>query len=301
MGSFRIFGRALSTTEIKNLAWAQPMLAHRYSFTSNAWDSVGMAHGTLIGNATVTNGALQLTGAAGDYVNLPGGLVSGSAAVTVEFWATFGVNGNYARMFDFGNISGANGSQYVFFSPHTGTGAHRTEISTSSTATFDIPGTFDNRTLHVACVVDPANGYTAIFTNGVLEKALTNALPVLTGVSKNWAFIGRSLWSSDAYLNATIDELRIYDGRLTPEEIAADYQFGPDTLALPVTVTPSNSPVNLTLSWPSWAVGFAPETVSALGTGAIWSGVTSSPALGNDHWQLALPKTNTAQFFRLHR
>ena len=36
-----------------------------------------MAHGTLMGNATVTNNALKLTGASGDYVNLPGGLVSG--------------------------------------------------------------------------------------------------------------------------------------------------------------------------------------------------------------------------------
>ncbi|MBW8863945.1 MAG: family 43 glycosylhydrolase, partial [Verrucomicrobia bacterium] len=99
--SFRIFGRALSAAEIRDLAYAHPALAHRYSFssgTSNVWDSIGMAHGTLMGNAIVTNGALKLTGASGGYVNLPGGLVSGSSVVTVEFWATFGVNGNWARV-----------------------------------------------------------------------------------------------------------------------------------------------------------------------------------------------------------
>ncbi|MGA9451450.1 MAG: family 43 glycosylhydrolase, partial [Verrucomicrobiia bacterium] len=40
IGSFRIFGRALSGAEIQDLAYAQPPLAHRYSFTSNisnAW------------------------------------------------------------------------------------------------------------------------------------------------------------------------------------------------------------------------------------------------------------------------
>ena len=302
--SFRIFGRALGAAEIKDLACAHPALAHRYSFNSNisnAWDSIGMAHGTLMGNAVITNGALKLTGTAGGYVNLPGGLVSGSSAVTVEFWATFGANGNSSRVFDFGNISGASGSQYLFFSPHTETGTHRTEISSGSTANLDGSGTLDNRMVYVACIVDPTNGYTAIYTNGVLEKAATSTLPALNGVNANWSFIGRSLFSGDAWLNATIDEFRIYDGRLTPEEIATDYQFGPDALALPVMLTQSNSPASLTLSWPSWAAGFAPETISTLAPGTNWSTVTPSPALANDRWQLALPKTNSAQFFRLRR
>jgi beta-xylosidase len=301
IGSLRIFGRPLGALEIRDLAWTHPYLAHRYSFTSgttNVWDSIGLAHGTLAGDAVITNNALKLSGNAGSYVNLPGGLVSGSSALTVEFWATFGVNGNYARVFDFGNINGAFGAQYVFFSPHTGTGAQRTEIATSSTVTFDIPGTLDNRIVHVACIVDPASSYMAIYTNGVLEKSLAAALPVLTGVNKSWGFIGRSLWSSDAYLNATIDELRIYDGRLTPQEIATDFQFGPDNLALPVTITPTNSPANLTLSWPSWAAGFAPQGSADL---LNWTTNNFSPTLANDLWTLLISKTNAANFYRLKR
>jgi arabinan endo-1,5-alpha-L-arabinosidase len=301
ISSFRIFGRALSAAEIKDLAWAQPTLAHRYSFTSSAWDSVGLAHGTLMGNATVTNGALKLTGVSGGYVNLPGGLVSGSSAVTIEFWATFGVSGNWARVFDFGNISGANGSQYVFFSPHTGSGTHRVEISSGSTVYFDGAGTLDNRTVYVACIVDPTNGYTAIYTNGILEKAATNTLPGLNGVNANWSFIGRSLFSADAWLNATIDEFHIYDGRLAPEEIAADYKFGPDALALPVNIISSNAPSGLNLSWPAYAAGFALETSPALGGSAAWTNVPASPALNNDRWQFIIPPTNPAQFYRLRR
>ena len=120
-------------------------------------------------------------------------------------------------------------------------------------------------------------------------------------MSSAWSFIGRSLFSADAWLNATIDEFRIYDGRLTPEEIAANYQFGPDALALPITLTQSNSPVALTLSWPAYAVGFVPEAVSALGGSPVWSTVPQALVLDNDRWLLSLTKTNTAQFFRLRR
>ena len=299
--SFRVFARPLSASEIKDLAYAHPALAHRYSFTSNAWDSIGMAHGTLMGNAIVTNRALKLTGASGGFVNLPGGLVSGSSAVTIEFWAAFGANGNWARVFDFGNIVGANGSQYLFFSPHTGTGTHRTEISAGSIVNLDIPGTLDNRSLFVACIIDPANGYNAIYTNGVLEEAATATLPALGGVNASWSFIGRSLFSADPWLNATIDEFRIYDGRLTPEQITTDYRFGPDALALPVNLVQSNSPIALNLSWPSYAVGFAPESSPTLDAGAMWSPLTPLPTLDTDRWNVTLPKTNTANFFRLRR
>jgi hypothetical protein len=301
IGSFRIFGRALSSAEIKDLAYAHPALAHRYSFTTNVWDSIGMAHGSLAGNATITNNAVQLTGNAGDYVSLPGGLVSGSAAVTIEFWATFGVNGNWARVFDFGNTTGASGYNFLFYSPHTSAGSQQLALSTPvSTANFVTPGILDNSAVHVVCIVDPTNNYCAIYTNGVLEGALTNALPALTGVSSAWSFIGRSLFSADAWLNATIDELRIYDGRLTPQEIAANDSFGPDALALPITLTESNSAAGLTLSWPAWGVGFALQSTTNL-TGGVWTPLAQIPTLAGNQWSLGIAATNAGIFYRLQR
>jgi len=304
--SFRIFGRALSGAEIYDLACAHPALAHRYSFNTNsqtpAWDSIGMAHGTLMGTAVVANGQLLLNGTAGSYMNLPCGLVSGSSAVTIEFWATFGTNGNWARVFDFGNISTplGDGIQYLFFSPHTVFGTQRMEMSTNTTVTLEASGTLDNRTLHVVCIVDPTNHYAAVYTNGVLETSLTMNWPALTSVSTAWSFIGRSLFSTDAYLNGAIDELRIYDGRLTPQEIAVNDQFGPNALALPVSLVQSNTPVGTGLSWPSWAAGFALQTTPALAA-VPWANVVPPPSLNNDLWQLTIPATNTAQFYRLRR
>jgi hypothetical protein len=301
IGSFRIFGRALSGAEIKDLAYAHPALAHRYSFATNAWDSIGMAHGSLVGNATVTNNALQLTGASGDYVNLPGGLVSGSSALTIEFWATFRANENWAQVFDFGNMNGSSGQNFVSYSPHTPLGGQRLGISTAAaTVNFDTPGELDNSAVHVVCILDPTNNYCAIYTNGVLQSTLATPLPALSGVSTAWSFIGRSLSSGDAGLNATIDELRIYDGRLTPQEIAVNDQYGPNALALPVTLVHSNFVFGLTLAWPSWAVGFAPQSATNP-AGGVWTGLLQTPTLASNQWSLAVAATNSLNFYRLQR
>lgn len=298
--SFRIFGRALTAPEIKDLAYAHPALAHRYSFTNNAWDSIGMAHGTLLGNAVVTNGSLVLDGVSGDYLNLPGGLVSGSSAATFEFWATFGSNGDWARVFDFGTNSGANGQNFLFFTPHNATDGVQIGMSTpAGGADVIAPGLFDNLTLHVVCIVNPSNSYGAIYTNGILALAQSGTIPALNGVNSSWSFVGRSLFSADAWLNASIDEFRIYDGQLTPAEIAADDAYSPDALALPITLIQSNTAGGLTLSWPSWAVGFLPQYSGDLA--GDWTPLAMTPTLAADQWSVTIPPTNAVQFYRLQR
>jgi autotransporter-associated beta strand protein len=230
ISSFRVFGRALSAGEIGDVFRANAALSHRYSFSADAvtagWDSIGMAHGALKGNATVVNGALALDGASGSYADLPGGLISGSPALTLECWATFGVNGSWSRLADFGDMSGGSGRNYCFFSPHTASGGQMLALGSVNAAP---PGTLDGRSVHLACVVDPASRYLGIYTNGALEAEVTNAsLTSLSGVSSAWSFIGRSLFSSDAYLNADIAELRLYAARLTPAQLAANSIAGPD-------------------------------------------------------------------------
>lgn len=306
MSSFRVYGRALSAAEISSIYQANPILAHRYSFNSNApavWDSIGMAHGTLQGNAVVTNNALELTGATGGYVNLPGGLVSGSSSVTLECWASFGVNGSWARVFDTGNINGALGGQYFFYSPHSGSGGQRFELSTSTTTTFDIPGTLDNRTVHIVCVCDPANSYMAVYTNGVLEAQLASSLPALTGVANAWSFIGRSMFSSDAYLNGTIDELRLYDGRLTPQQIAADDIAGPNVIgAFRVSVYPTNivfasDGTNLNLFWPADYLGWRLQVQTNSVNGTNWVDVPGASVTNSV--TLPLDPTVQSMFYRI--
>jgi arabinan endo-1,5-alpha-L-arabinosidase len=270
MSSFRIFARALSAADISDIYSANPALAHRYSFNTNGpsavWDSIGMAHGTLTGNASVTNNSLKLTGALGGYANLPSSLVSGCSIVTLEFWATFASNGNWARVFDTGGISGGNGYNELFFTSHNGSAQQQMTLSAGgATATLAAGSALDNKTMHVAAIWDPTSNYIAIYTNGVLEAQQTTSVPSPTGVANAsdanaWSFIGRSLWSADAYLNGTIDELRLYNGRLSPQQIAADALAGPDVLHVP-SLVPTNIAFAgnggaLNLFWPADHTGW---------------------------------------------
>lgn len=173
--------------------------------------------------------------------------------------------------------------------------------TTDGTLNLASPEVFDNLALHVVCVIDPANGYSAIYTNGVLLCAVTNATPPLNSVATAWSFIGRSLFGADAWLNATMDEFRIYDGRLTPAEIAANDQFGPNVTALPISLAVSAAASNIALTWPSYAVGFTAESSPTLGANALWLRVSGLPTLASNQWHLTLPATNNATFFRLTR
>src|SRR3954447_6624996 len=90
-------------------------LRDRYSFTTDASDSVGGKNGTLVGtNGSFAGGQLILAntgessqnpGTTGAYLDLPNGLVSSAAAagttssVTVEMWMTMQQHRDWAAAF----------------------------------------------------------------------------------------------------------------------------------------------------------------------------------------------------------
>lgn len=164
-----------------------------------------------------------------------------------------------------------------------------------------MPGTLDGRTIHIVCIAEPTIGYSAIYTNGVLESEVTGSLPPLSGVSTSFSYLGRSLFSTDAWLNGSIDEFRIYHGRLTPEEIAANFIAGPDALAIPVALAASNSPTGLAFMWPTFAVGFTLESSVSLGMSAVWNPVQQTPTLDGGYYSLIVPAASEAQYYRLKR
>ena len=214
-------------------------LKHRYSFAKDASDSVGQANGTLEGAAVIRDGQVHLNGTRGTFVNLPGGLIAGYPAVTFEFWATLGTNKSWARVFDQGSTNGARGGHDLYFCPHSGAKDFRLTIMDPhpSERVVTIPGTLDNQTnLHVACVLDPASGFMGIYTNGVLAGSRQD-LTSLASVDTNLFFLGRSLFASDAPLNGSIDEFRIYDGALNAAQVAASWALGPD-----IAVSPGGTP-----------------------------------------------------------
>jgi hypothetical protein len=279
-----------ATVTVQNIA----TLTHRYTFNSDASDSVGTANGTLQGDANVSGGSLVLDGNPGTYLELPPGLLEGYPAVTVDAWVTFNTAQTWARLWYFGD----DRANEFYIAPAIGGGAHR--LSTGITFggnTFDRTPQFENQTLHVTGVF--GNGNLQIYTNGVLEAA-DNANSGRTDEVGNWfSWIGRSPYA-DPYVNANVDEFRIYRGRLAPDEIQAADILGPNQLpTTSVSVTVSRAAGNVTLSWPVAAGGFSVQSKPTII--GPWTTLPNAPTLVGNSWQVTVPASNSAQFFRLWR
>jgi len=250
---------------------ADHFLAHRWSFNTNGntSDSVGGATGTLQGNATVTNGSLVLDGTTGTYMALPPYLLYNSnyTAATFEFWVNYGTSSANDRVFDFGNTNWVGGvgilppENYVYFAPNAG-GTHVLGIAggnQQSQESLSGTGNLDGQYMYVACVVDPPDHLLAIYTNGVLEVSDTNEATGFEAIIDQNAWVGRSQFTADSYIVASIDELRIYSGALSPASVAQSYSQGPNVPLnagpVAITVQPTNT---------TGAVGYPVSIIAAL-------------------------------------
>lgn len=212
-------------------------LIHRYSFDSNANDSVGSSHGSLEGNAYVQDGSVVLDGTSGTFVNLPGGLLNGLESVTFEAWATFGSSGNWCRLFDFGDTSAAgNGRYYLFLSPHSGAQDVRFVSSDADPGynheqIISSPGVLDGQgPIHIVAVYNPPKQFMGLYIDGKLVASRNDVTIPMSSIQNVYSYLGKSLYNPDAYWNGSIDEFRIYDSALTAAQIAANFAAGPSVI-----------------------------------------------------------------------
>ena len=207
-------------------------LTHRYSFTSDANDSVGNANGTLNGNALVASGTVTLDGSSGTYVSLPVGVLTNLTAVTFETWLTNSTSPDNVCQFEFSTGGGTGGSYLRHVIHDQGNGRNQFEMTAGGNSDLTGNPGFGGQYVHVVCLYDPTAQVQAVFTNGVLHSMKTGS--AIPSVSTMWTFggaLGRSPWWAygDPYLNGAIDEFRIYSGELTPQKIALNYLAGPNT------------------------------------------------------------------------
>jgi hypothetical protein len=108
----------------------QADLIHRYSFTTDASDSVGASNGTLVNSATVSGGQLQLnnpgfsTSVSGQpdphgYLSLSPSILPSSGSATIEEWFTVQGSGFFTESYTFSNGTDASppvGGQYLMHS-----------------------------------------------------------------------------------------------------------------------------------------------------------------------------------------
>jgi len=183
--------------------------------------------------------AVQLSGN-GEYVSLPNGIVSGLHDFTISAWVNPSANTAWSRLFDFGTGT----SNYMFLTLSAGGGPLRFATTTTGNGAeqqLNAPGNLPlNTWSHVAVTLSGTTG--TLYINGqpvATNTGMTINPAALGTTNQNW--IGRSQFSADPFLAATVDDFSIYSRALSAAEIAtlasgqpsagdvADYKFDEDS------------------------------------------------------------------------
>src|SRR5579883_2075365 len=266
-------------------------LQHRYSFASDASDSVGGANGTLVGNAIITNHALLLPGGGtsanpSGYVSLPNGIVSNDTSITVECWVTDNNGGVWAEAWCFGDSAAGpgqppnSGTSYISLIPHSGGNDFRAAFNlTPGNNEIDVIDSAGPLPLNVqeytVVTYDAASTTGRLYLNGAqvgVANIPTNRAPANYGNTyNNW--LGRDEFGGDPMFAGAIDELRIWNGAVSPLYITLSAMAGPNTLI--TNLTPVS--VNLSVSSTTMTNGQTQQaTVSA-----NFAQVTNVPLTGS--------------------
>jgi hypothetical protein len=115
-------------------------------------------------------------------------------------------------------------------------------------------------------------------------------------------YIGKSLYNPDPTLNGSVDEVRIYDGALTPSRIKADSALGPNAFIGTnpnVTLSSWISGNNVIVSWSTASSLVNLTSSSNLGAGAVWTPVNGTLSVVGGNYQMSIPLAGNSQFFRL--
>ncbi len=223
----------------------KPELVHRWSFNGDYEDSVGGKLASVIGTAVAFDEAGKAVVFSGN-ANGAGSLNLGSSivptdAATIEIWATRRGNANWSRIFDYG----PNNQNYLQMGWVQNTDASKDIIEVCNAGTkIQFPNTmatYDaNVQYHISLTVrDNGDGTSTLrwarrnVSTGYIEKWGSGIINgwTLAKLSVPVFYIGHSQYSADADAQATYDEVRIWHGVLSDDELTANALLGPDTLA----------------------------------------------------------------------
>jgi hypothetical protein len=181
----------------------------------------GEAQGHHFDTGKVDN-ALYLSLANQGYVRMPAGLLAEACEVTIATWVYINSNVHaWMRIWDFGQDT----TSYMFLTPIT-------NLDNLARFGISVNGNTDEqgikaqaavptlRWTHVALVLGPAGA--TLYFNGApvgTDSSMTLRPADLGRTANN--YIGRSQFSEDPYFDGAIDEFRIYNRALSPEEIQA--------------------------------------------------------------------------------
>ncbi len=185
---------------------------------------------------------MNLSGA-GAFVDLPAGTIgiNNYTSATLEGWFTNTNTADWQRLFDFGVTNAANEcANCFFFSPSIGGTGFRAAITNSdpgfnNEAQANGAGDLPANTQHYIAVTVDATSISLYNDGALVQTTLLNTAPqtatlgapTLGQVNPTSAYLGRSLYTADAFFSGAINQFTIHDNVLTPAQIQANFTAGP--------------------------------------------------------------------------
>ena len=212
------------------------------SSTNMLIDTINATNNLINNNTTYDNinfvkgtGSIKFTASSSQYALLPNNFnwntINTTNGISFSWWArNNSSSGSWARIWDFGiknTTNATQGSRYIMVSKlSTGTD-HRFEItnpaenSTGNSYYFDTSGVnyFDSTWRHYVWTINPT-GIWNIYINNIKILDNTQKIVIQTMTQANVINnFGRSLFTNDGYYDGNIDDFRIYNLVLTPNQV----------------------------------------------------------------------------------
>lgn len=225
-----------------------PTLAHRYSFTSDASDSIGTADLSLVGNASIAGGSLNLPGGAarthhaaaeGAALAELAGTLNGNVLMTVEAWFNQDAALDWAKLFMAGRDSGFN---FIDITPRRLVDGNVSSLSINN-------GSPEANAISATPLANHTDYYLAATWNGLTDQLELHIGPVGGTLQKFTApmggntlavqewYLGSAVQFDDPDFDGQIDEFRIWNGALDDGRVALHFALGPDELTAAPRVT----------------------------------------------------------------
>ena len=190
-----------------------------YPGTGGTWyDLSGYnRHATLVNTPAFTGNAIDFNNNAYTQFAVigPTNMFSGGDMTAIS-WVYVRSYQSWSRLFDFGNGPNSNNVLVAVSKEQTGLPAYSTTGSDNIYSSQQIP---ENQWAQLVAVQSGSTGL--IYINGTQVATATNS--GITSITRNYNYLARSNWSSDAYLDGKISQLRMYNRALSSDEITADY------------------------------------------------------------------------------
>jgi hypothetical protein len=195
-------------------------------------------HGTLVGGTAgysfptgKVGRALALAKAGSGYVSVPPAVFANATDITIATWVNVTTLQNWQRVYDVGiNAKIANntstGTHYLNFVPKNAATNLAFSISKDGYGNEQVLTTANlaaGTWKHVAVVL--ASGQGTLYVDGAVANGGAISLRPADLGTIDYAYLGKSQFTSDPYFDGQIDEFRVYNRALSATEIQSLYQF----------------------------------------------------------------------------